>query len=247
MTDSVYQRYFQQNEQPITYRQTEYREKRDIAKVQSQIFLRQNELRIKNAELVQLKRRPSLLTSNSTRSQAGLSRQSSFSQYSTQIKRNQIIEDAEFEIISLESSIIGLQNEISNMQESYARLEITNEVKKRFVKEFMILWRQVEQMGGKHKQLMKELPTSHEYAQSSSIQIWLSTLTKQLWTLRELITKENTAYQLRKKEEEQIRILEEYFSVIEVSSERDYVTSPVGSDFGSDITNFSTDGSNYST
>ena len=243
MTDSVYQQYFQQNEQPIIYRQTEHRGRRDITKVQSQIFIRQNELRKKNAELAQLKRRPSSFTNgNSTRTQTGVLRQSSFSQ----TKQSQRIQDAEFEIISLESSTICLQHEISNIQNSYAKLEITNDVHKRFVKEFMTLWRQVEQIGGKHKQLIKELPTSHEYTQSLTIQKWLSTLTKQLWTLREQITKEHTAYQLRKKEEEQIRLLEEYFSVIDVNSGRNYVTSPVESDFGSDITNFSTDGSNYS-
>ena len=244
MMDSVYQSYFQQNKQPVIYRQSEYREKRDIVKVQSQIFLRQNELMKKNAELVQLKRRPSLLTSNSTRTQTGLSRHSSFSQSVTQMKQNQLIQDEEFEIVNFETSTIALQNEISNMQKNYTRLEITNEVHKRFVKEFMTLWRQLEQTEGKYNQLMKVLPTSHEYTQILSIQRWLPTLRKKLWALRELITKEYTAYQLRRKEEEQIRILEEYFS--EVSSGRDYVTSPVGSDFGSDITNFSTDGSNYS-
>ena len=242
MTDSVYQTYFQQKQQPRIYIQNEFRESRNVSEIQSQTFLRQNELRIKNAELAQLRRRPSL---NSTRTQTSLSRQSSFSQTSTQPKQVQRPEVIEFGIINLESSIIGLEHEIFNLQEEYTqtRVEITNKVHKRFIKKFMFLWRRQEQIGGEYKQLMNELPMSHEYTTSLKTKEWLSGLSKRLWGLKEQVVEEHRAYQLRKKEEEHLRMIEEYFTL---RSQRNYVTSPLESDFGSEMSNYSTEESNFS-
>ncbi|KAI6652193.1 hypothetical protein LOD99_7210 [Oopsacas minuta] len=232
MTDTVYQTFCQQKQQQIKFKLGEDREKRKVLQFQSQTFIRQNELRMKDAQLTQLKRRPS---QNYTRSRSVLTRQTSFNQKSTQTEPVQIREEVEFSIITLESSTIGLEYEISILQKNYKNIEMTKEVKKQFVKDFMALWRRVEETEAKYQLLIKALPVSHEYTQSRKIKCWLVTLRKRLWKLREETGEKHKAYELKRKEEEQQRMLEEYFGWSYGNTERNYASSPVESDFGSDM------------
>ena len=254
MSDTTYQQYFltKQNVEFRKYQTSLEKNKREIIFLQKQASILQNALK-KDAESAQLKRTPSMSVSKPIRSRNTLTRQTSFQITSTQTRSSLSQEDIEFSIINLESLTVGLKCEILELQEKYTGVEITKELNKSFIKQFMFLWRRIDELEGKYQNLFSEIPSKHEYAQSyTNIKNWLGTLRKQLWTQREQIVEDYRLYELRRKEEEQERLLEQYFAnyrgrEIRYSTIRNYVTSPVDSEIGSEISYYSNESSYSST
>ena len=250
MSDSAYQQYFltKQNVQPRKYK-TSVEKNREILYLQKQASILQNTLK----RDVELKRSPSLSISKPIRPRNTVTRQTSFHQTSTQARSSLSQEDIEFSIIKLESLTVGLKCEILDLQETYTGVEITKERNKNFIKGFMTLWRRINELEGKYKILFDELPSTHEYTHSyTPIKNWLGGLRKQLWAQRERTGDQFRVYELRRKEEEQQRLLEVYFRNFErketrTSTSRNYISSPVESEFGSEISCYSSESSYSST
>ena len=252
--ESTYQQYTQtnQNGELTKYKTNIGKHQREILELQREASMLRSALK-RDAELTQLKRSPSVSISKPILTRNTLKRKTSFQITSTQTRHHSSQQDIEFSIIELESLTVGIKCEILHLEDKYTEVQITNEQKKSFIKCFMTHWRRIDQLDSKYQTLFSELPSTHEYLQNSStVKNWLGSLRTKLWNLREDVNEKSRIYEerLKRKQEEQELLLEQYFGNhgtrgIRNSTSRNYVTSPVDSEFGSDISNFSS-GSCYS-